>query len=157
MVPLPELQLQRVVLGLGFVGEQPDGVAGRERVGLEEVDRLRARRVVAERAARRQAVADEPAEIDVRARQRIRQRAGLSLLELRDERAAREAAAAGERRLRAARPERGLEDRQRHLSRQSVVGEPGAAVRHVDRQVPLRVPELRRRKPFSKMFTSLKS
>ena len=61
---------------------------------------------------------------------------------MRNERAAGEAAAACKGGLRASRPERGLEDRQRDLSRQSLVGEAGAPVGDVDGQILLRELEL---------------
>ena len=59
-----------------------------------------------------------------------------------DERRVGKPGTRGERRLRSARAERGLEDRQRHLPRQPVVREAGASVRSVDREIGLRVLEL---------------
>src|SRR5439155_23783354 len=95
------------------------------------------------RRARPETAAESAAEIRAVPPERVRQPAGLSLLEQRDERAVGVSAGGGERRLRTAGAERRIENRQGRLSRQAVVGEAGTAGRRIDLEVPLCVLELR--------------
>src|SRR5262245_22745189 len=119
------------------------GQGAQVRIGLEEVDRIRAGHVKTGGYASRQLISHHPAQIRSSGGQRISQRACNALVQILNECSVPEALASGKRRLTAERPERRLKNGKSRLTGQIVVGECLAtAVGDVDVEVPFRLNEL---------------